>query len=239
MSGEITGALIPDLISGPDNVEIVRDQIAALLSLEFQNQYELAVRAGDRYSYDYNPGIYIENHRPYDNPDNELISLVNVILQKTSFPPGNPRLGNQKGKAVFWIDCAAVGNDFQAAYDDTRAALRAWKLARVVRRIIMSDQYAYLGLRGTTGSRIITSLEAGSPNNQGDSALAFIVIRITLEVEYLERSIESPVVTLERIDYDVIPETGQVKAKPSLKDRITGIANSNSEEESDVTSVGD
>jgi hypothetical protein len=239
MSDEITGALIPDLISEPDNVEIVRNQIAALLSLEFQNQYELAAQAGDHYSYDYNPRIYIENHRPYDNPDNELISVINVILQKTSFPSGNPRMGKQKGKAVFWIDCAATGNDFQDVYDDMCATRRAWKLARVVRRIIMSDQYAYLQLRGTVGSRIITTLEAGTPDNQGESALAFTVIRITLEAEYLERSIESPTVILEGIDYDVNPETGRVKAKPSLKDRITGIANNNSEEGSDVTSVSD
>jgi hypothetical protein len=239
MRGEVINALIPDLISEPDSVEIVRDQIAALLSLEFQNQYELASRAGDPYSYDYNPGIYIENHRPYDNPDSKLISVINVILQKTSFSPGNPRLGQQKGKAVFWIDCAAAGNDFQEAHDDTCAARRAWKLARVVRRIIMSDQYAYLQLRGTVGSRIITTLEAGSPDNQGDSALALIVIRITLEVEYLERGIESPAVILAGIDYDVVPETGAIKANPSLKDRITGIANNNSEEGSDVTSVGD
>jgi hypothetical protein len=120
--------------------------------------------------------------------------------------------------------------------DDKSSAFRVWKLARIVRRIIMSAQYTYLGMRKVVGSRVITALEAGTPGNQGEAALAFTVVRMTMEVEYLERSIDSPSVILEGIDFDVIPETGEVKAKRSLKDRVTGI---NNEEEQDVTSVGD
>jgi hypothetical protein len=220
---------ITELIDTPDTLEVMRDQLAALLSLELQNQYTLAQ--------DYNVKVFVENTRPYDGAmiGQGQINLINILVSKVTVPLSNPRIGNQKEKAVIFIDCAADGNNTGNFRDDKLATFRAWKIMRLVRRIVMSEQYAYLGMRGTITSRTFTQMEAGSPNIQ--AALALTIIRATLEVEFVERSIETPSVTLEGVDYDIDAETGQVTAKPSLKDRVLGLADK-SQEEQDVTSIG-
>jgi hypothetical protein len=228
---------ISELIEESDTIEVVRDQLAALLSLELQNQFVLARDKGIPRPQDYNINVFVENTRPYDGAmiGYGQISLVNILISKVTVPTSNPRIGNQKEKAVIFIDCAADGNNAGDFRDDKSATFRAWKIMRLVRRIIMSDQYAYLGMRGTVTSRTVTQMEAGSPNVQ--AALALTVIRATLEVEFVERSIETPSVILEGIDYTVDADTGEVTAKLSLKDRVLGLADK-SQEEQDVTSIG-
>jgi hypothetical protein len=221
---------ITELIEAPDILEAVRDQLAALLSLELQNQYALARDKGIPRARDYNIAVFVENSRPYDGAvtGQGRISLINVLVSKVIIPASNPRIGNQKEKAVIFIDCAADGNNTGNFRGDKSAAFRAWKIMRLVRRIVMSEQYAYLGMRGTVTSRTFTQMEAGSPNTQ--AALALTVIRSTLEVEFVERSIEAPSVILEGIDYTVDADTGQVTANPSLKDRVLGLADKPQEE---------
>ncbi|GHV90451.1 hypothetical protein AGMMS50268_09540 [Spirochaetia bacterium] len=233
MSDPVQEAQITELIESPDTIEIVRDQIAALLSLELQNQYQMAVVAAVPRPQDYNIKVYVENSRPYDI-GTEQISLINILLPKVTAPLSNPRIGKQKEQATFYVDCAADGNASGNFRDDKSATFRAWKIMRLVRRIIMSEQYAYLGLRGTVSSRTITTMESGTPGNQ--VALAVTVIRSTLVVDFVEGAIEWPSVILEGIDYDVNAETGQVIAKPSLKDRVMGL--DNKEEDQNVTSIG-
>jgi hypothetical protein len=215
---------IPDLISEPDVVEVVRDQIAAILSLELQNQYKLAQEAAVLRPIDYHVRVYVNNARPYEAETVEdLLSFVNITLPKIDVPRGNSRLGDQKETAVFYLYCAACGNDSGTFRDDKSSAFRAWKVMRLVRRILMADVYTYLGLRGVIGERHIFLMEEGALAPE-KSALAYTVIRASLEVSFIERSIEAPSVPLEGIDYDVSPVTGEVKAKPSLIDRITGIS---------------
>jgi hypothetical protein len=228
---------ITELIEEPDTLEVMRDQLAALLSLELQNQYALAREKGIPRAQDYSVKVFVENTRPYDGATigRGQISLINILVSKVTAPTSNPRIGNQKEKAIVFIDCAADGNNTGNFRDDKSATFRAWKIMRLVRRIVMSDQYAYLGMRGTVTSRTFTQMEAGSPNIQ--AALALTVIRATLEVDFVERSIETPSVTLEGIDYTVDADTGQVTAKPSLKDRVLGLADK-PQEEQDVTSIG-
>jgi hypothetical protein len=228
---------IAELIDTPDTLEVMRDQLAALLSLELQNQYALAQAAGVPRAQDYNVKVFVENTRPYDGAmiGQGQINLINILVSKVTVPTSNPRIGNQKEKAIIFIDCAADGNTTGNFRDDKSATFRAWKIMRLVRRIVMSDQYAYLGMRGTVTSRTFTQMEAGSPNIQ--AALALTIIRGTLEVEFVERAIETPFVILEGVDYDIDAETGQITAKPSLKDRVLGLADK-SQEEQDVTSIG-
>jgi hypothetical protein len=217
--------LIPGLIAEPDVAEIVRDQVAAILSLELQNQYQLAVAAEVPRPLDYKIKVYVENERPYDSVNAEdLLSFINITIPKIDIPRGNSRLGDQKEAALFHIHCAACGNTSGTFRDDKSASLRAWRVMRLVRRIVMADVYTYLGMRKTVGQRHIFLMEAGSPPASDKNALAYKVIRASLEVSFVERSIEAPSVTLEGIDYEVEPETGEVKAKPSLKDRVTGIS---------------
>jgi hypothetical protein len=218
--------LFTDLISEPDVVEIVRDQVAAILSLELQNQYKLAQEKKVPRPIDYHIKVYVENSRPYESETAEdLLAFVNVTLPKVDVPRGNSRMGDQKETALFHIYCAACGNNTGNFRDDKSSAIRAWKVMRLVRRILMADAYMYLGMRKTIGQRHIFLMEAGTPPAPEKSALAYTVIRASLEVSFVERSTEAPgAVPLEGIDFEVNPVTGQVQARASLIDRVTGIS---------------
>jgi hypothetical protein len=159
---------------------------------------------------DYNFRVFIENARPYDTEGEPPVTpLLNIMLQKAAPMDGNPRIGAQKEKAVFVIDCIAFGNDGGEAWNEKVAAARAWKAARVIRRIIMSEQYAYLGSRGVIGSRNITSIETGVPEN-GGAALSIVTARIILEVQFMECAISAPGTILEAINFTLDPSSGEV-----------------------------
>ena len=224
--------LITELIKDRDNIEVVRDQIAALLSLELQNQHELAKKADAPNADDYDIEIFAENSRPYDTAEeDELISLVNIVCQDATVPSSNPRMGEQKTQAVFDIFCAANGIDAGDYRDDKNATFRAWKIMRLVRRIVMSEQYAYLGMRRIVTSRRFTKMESGTlaPNSQG--AQLFSVIKASLEVQFVEGFIDGPSVPFDGYEFEVIPHDGQVIAEFSITDRVTGVANNNQAQE--------
>ncbi|MCL2381351.1 MAG: hypothetical protein FWC64_07120 [Treponema sp.] len=214
--------LITELLEAPANAEKVRNQIAALLSLEFQNQHELA-KARGVHPADYDVKIYVENSRPYDTAANELISRVNVILQDVSVPKSNPRIGSQAVSAKFEIYCIANGNATGDFRDDKNAAFRAWKIMRLVWGIIMSEPYTYLGMRGVVTNRAFTKMEAGTPGEYG--AQAFSVIRASLDVQLAEGYFGGPSVVLEGYNFDVFPDDGQIVAAAETRDLVTGINN--------------
>ncbi|MDR2097705.1 MAG: hypothetical protein LBP37_04215 [Spirochaetaceae bacterium] len=201
---------IYELISDLDNVEKIRNHIAFIIKGETHNQYIIAQEQGEPDAEDYNFRVFIENARPYDTEGEPPIEpLINIMLQKTETADGNSRMGPQKYKAAFIIDCIAFGNDAGEDRDDCAAASRAWKAARVIRRILMSEQYLYLGLRGVIGGRLIKSIETGVPKNGGD-ALTVVTARITLEVQFIERSIGTAGPLIEAINFTVEPVDGEV-----------------------------
>jgi hypothetical protein len=204
--------LINTLITGRDNIEVVRDQIAAILSLELRNQKRLADEAGVPDAGQYDVSVYVENARPYETGDRKRpLRLVNVILPSANLVSG-ARSGVQKEQAVFWIDCAATGNDAASAWNEKSASCRAWAVCRLARDILMSDAYLYLGLRGIAGSRAVTAMEAGSPQQGAGEAVQFAVVRLTLEVQFAERYIGQDGPEIEGIDFDVFPESGELVA---------------------------
>jgi hypothetical protein len=199
---------ITKLIDTPDTIEIVRDQIAAILSLELRNQRVLALDLRKSDAKDYDVAVFIENTRPYDS-EGAMKPLVNVLLPKVQALDVNSRIGSQKERAVIWLDCAAWGND-AGFTDDRTASLRAWKISRLVRRILTADFYAYLGLRGIVASRRIVLREVGIPDNAERSAAAVAVVRIVLEVEFLEKSIGVESTDIESIYFEIDPDTGEI-----------------------------
>jgi hypothetical protein len=203
---------ITELISEPDNVEKIRDRLGAIVKGETGNQYRLAIDKGASDAEDFNFRVYIENARPYDTGEDPLVSpIVNIMLSKVVSMDGNSRMGNQKEKATFLIDCICFGNDSGDEWDDKAATLRAWKAARVVRSILMSEPYTYLGLRGVVGSRLVISIEAGTPD-VAEAALAVVTARITLDVQFLERGLVTQGPIIEAISFTIDPSSGEVLA---------------------------
>ena len=68
---EIIEPACTTLQSEPDNIEIIRDQIAALLAVDFAHQAKLAAEAGVKSKRDYDVAVYVENENPLQYVDDE------------------------------------------------------------------------------------------------------------------------------------------------------------------------
>jgi hypothetical protein len=213
MANDVFAPQIKEFLSEPDNIEKLRDHIAVLVKGETENQHQLALGANAKNAEDFNFRVFVENARPYEteneNDTPPVTPFINIMLQKAAAMESNARIGNQKEKATFIIDCIAFGNEGGEEWNKKVAAARAWMAAGVIRKIIMSEQYAYLGLRGKVGSRNILSIETGI-SEEGGEAFNVITARITLEVQFIETFIGDPGVPFEAFNYSIIPSSGEV-----------------------------
>ena len=212
-------AVLHTLLDKNDNAEKIRDMIAGILKTEFVNQYDVALKSGSPNAQDFNVGVYLENARPWELTENEAkespFPLVNICLNETRKAEGKAgsAIGRRKYVASFFIDCYACGNFASGGNDTEQAALKAWRVAAVVRNILMSGYYAYLGMRGVVLERDLLGIKTGSPGNLDESALAVTVTRMEFSVSFYEDSPQAAGVDLEGIDFNVVDKTGEVLIK--------------------------
>lgn len=208
-------ALILELIDKQDNVEIVRDQIAAILAVELANQ---AVLSGvtDK------PRVFVERSNPWGEFIEGALTaqpIINVWFDTASY---DGRASNiverQKCEATFNIDCygyaASVddGNPVGGhSSGDQAAALECQRAARLARNILMSAHYTYLGLRGVVWKRWPLSLSMFQPHSDNRSAQRIVGGRLALQVSFNEFS---PQVAAEELELLMIEikrnETGEL-----------------------------
>jgi hypothetical protein len=237
-----------NLLTDPDNIEKIRDQIAAILKLEFMNQHDKArekleeitlennlfdiedvkkISDKELFEYlinskievdinpvDFNIGVYLERERPWQLTENSKgenpFPLVNVKLAgyKKDNSPGDT-VNRKKYIGDFVIDCYAQGSPENTGFfDDTDATLKAWRLERIVRNVLMSGCYTYLGMRDVVRRCEITEVGTGAPTdktgNIDDSAVSVTICRILLSVLYHEDSPQVDPVKLEGISFKAI-----------------------------------
>ena len=202
--------MINERFSEPDNIEIIRDQIAGIVSLEMEEQYKMALDDDDPVSEDYFARVLVENDEPLacggDNAD--IFPLVNISVDNRSLVEGTGAVNSDRAKAVMFLDCYQIGNN-SGIFAGRKATIKAWKLARCVRRILRSDYYKYLRLRGIVSDVKITEMKAGVPA-MNDSSIKVVLVRLTVEVTYTE---DAPAVkgeSLEIIPVQISDDTGQV-----------------------------
>lgn len=209
-------AQIQKLLNGQDNVEKIRDRIAFILKTELKNQYELAVKDDLKNAKDFDAKVFLENDRPWEFTESENdknpFPLVNVCLVETKRAEGKAgsAIGRKKYTASFSIDCYACGNYGQDGRDDELSTIRAWTLARIVRNILMSGFYAYLGMRGVVLERDLSGIKTGSPNDIENSAVAVTIARLDFSVSFYEDSPQGEGVEFEGIDFNLLSKTGEV-----------------------------
>jgi hypothetical protein len=202
---------ITTLLNEPDNLEKIRDRIAVILKLEFLNQCQKAIEQDVENVNDFNIGVYLERERPWQLTENSEgknpFPLVNVKLAgyRKENEPGST-VNRQKYIGDFIIDCYAQGTpDNPDYFDDTDATIRAWKLGRMVRQVLMSGHYVYLGMRDIVRRREITEAGTGTPTdrtgNIDDSAVSVTICRILFAVYYSEESPQAAGVELEGISF--------------------------------------
>ena len=191
---------IKTILNTPDNAEKIRDQIAAILKLELNNQKILADNDPIiENKKDFNIKVYIENSRPWmllgDKPEKNPFPLVNISLQDIKHDSG-PIAGKIKYTGTYFVDCYGCGNyqpENAAEWepDDSLSAKRAWYTARVTRNILMSGFYGFLGMQGTVLKRNIESIVTVVPAGLEGSAISITACRITLKVDTFEISPEA------------------------------------------------
>jgi hypothetical protein len=164
---------ITELIDKSDNMELVRDEIAAILALEIGNQKTLAIAAGrdgDLWDFD----VYSERTSPWElveDADGKIIRqtpLVNVYLASAN---NNGASGDDVNltayNVVIHIDCLSakahktIGGVMYRG--DILAALDVQRVARLVRNILMAGIYRRL-IPGVVTARSIQSITMFQPN---------------------------------------------------------------------------
>lgn len=204
-------AEINERLNVPDNVEVIRDQLFAIIQGEMENQYALALDDEDPVSDDYKVKVDVENADSLDVLGEEnLFPYVNIVLDNVTAAEkdSSSSVNYRKRKARFFIDCYQTGN-YSGPFAGRTATTKAWKLARCIRNILDSDVYTYLLLRGIVSATNITDLTSGVPKF-ADAAMKVVVVRITFEVQYDQSAPQTTGPGLEILPVVIRDENGQV-----------------------------
>lgn len=202
------------LIDKKDNIEVVRDQVANLLALNFAKQVTLAEAAQlDPAPWDMR--VFLEASNPWEyfrEGDNRPI--VNVFFENSAMQRERSDLvERQRYEATITIDVITVGRsrpDGEGQITgDREAAILAQQSARLVRNVLMAGENTYLQLRPVVSSRAITAIRMMQAP-QDPNALEVIACRLTLSVEYDEYSPQVDPVAIDLITVAVNNETGQL-----------------------------
>lgn len=200
-------ALIDTLLATPDNVEVVRDQIAAILKLEIDHQGVLGLSPV--------PRVFSERSNPWEIPSND-VPIINVWFDTESFDGAASNVvERQKCDGTFNVDVYAFGTSKKTAGGhtpgDELAALRCLRTLRLCRQILMSAHYTYLGLRGIVWKRWPQTLGMFRPPTDDHSAQNIVAGRLALVVSYNEFSPQVEGDVLETLTVEVKrAETGEL-----------------------------
>jgi hypothetical protein len=189
--------VLQELIDKQDNWEVVRNQIAAILVAERDNQKTLAGAS----SADYDFEVYLERFNPWEkwlntsdaNPPSQ-VPIVNVWVDNTGFDGlKSNTIERQTENAVYNIDIYALGvakDDGGTGHTpgDQAAAFERDRVVRLVRNILMSGQNAYLQLRGLVGKRWPNSIDFFQPEQDGVPIQQVAAARISFGAQFNEFS---------------------------------------------------
>ncbi len=211
---------VDSLIDKQDNSEIIRDQIAAIILLNSQNQQTLATNENKNPD-DWKLQVFTEASDPYhkwlnigdnnsSNSDFDFSSLdqspiVNVWYQSGGFvESASDTVERQMCEGTFYIDVYGLGfsqsdgNGGQIP-SDKAAALEAQRAMRLVRNILMAGVNTYLLLRKTVWKRFPRSIEFFQPQLEQTDVQQIVAGRLSLGVEFNEFAPQITPVDLEEV----------------------------------------
>jgi len=197
-------AKITTLIDKNDTNEIVRDQIAAILAIEIENQKLLAIGAGKNPD-DFYFSVYSSRYIPWEVSE---MPLVNVHFDNDRFDNrGTDLTKESRATGSFYIDCYAnkTANDNNTG--DELTSKEVDRIARLSRNILMHNEYTYLALRGLVSKRYIVRREKFIPNINFEGYNSVIACRLVLEVDYIELSPQTVPENLELMVLDCTRES--------------------------------
>lgn len=205
---------INQLLTEPDNAETVRDQVAAILRLELDNQETLARAAG----VDPEPwrvSVYAERSGAFERGLNSPVSkrpVVNVWLDNQTWDRAASNIyQRQRTSAFVNIDAIGYGTRKQGEAGDYEAATACQRVMGVCRQILMAAPYTWLGMRGVVAQRWPQSLTYYQPSIDERPVQHAYGARLTLVVDFNEFSPQTVPESLEYLAVQVKrAETGEV-----------------------------
>lgn len=209
-------ALIDAILNTPDNFEVIRDQLAAILTVELANQ---AVLTGLE-----QPRVFVERSDPWgefiDAPEAEPSEppapIINVWFENSTTDGASSNIvERQKIDAIYNVDCyaAAVSAETVSGHiaADRLAAFRAQATVRLARQILMSAHYTYLAMRGVVWKRWAQSVTMFQPQIDNKQAQRVVAGRLSMLVQFSEFSPQNVGETLELVSVEVKrAENGEV-----------------------------
>ena len=196
-------AQIKTLLAASDNFEIVRDQIGAILKLELAYQTELGATP--------EPRVFLERSSPWGNlieSPESVLPIINVWFDTENFEGvASNIVSRQRADATFNVDCYGFGvsaeTDPGHEPGDLVAALACQRTLRLVRQILMSAPYTYLGLRGLVWKRWPQTLGVFQPPIDARAAHHVVAGRLALAVQFNEFSPENEAEEIESLAVEV------------------------------------
>lgn len=211
--------MIQSLIDKQDTSELIRDQIAGILTSEVASQQSLAT-AGGKDPRRWALNIYTDRANPwsdFQDPPSEqvdIVPIVNIWQPSASVEGGSSNPVERQGYAGIWnVDCYGCGISAADGAGhipgDVKARMEAQRAARLVRNVLASSEYVYLGLRGLVGKRVVGSITTQESDPAAIQHIA--ALRLNLEVRYSEYSPQHEPETLDRVVLTVTrDETGLI-----------------------------
>lgn len=210
--------LLQNLIAEPDAFELIRDQIAALLVAERDNQLLLA--AGEPNPQLWNFLVFTERSTTWETTLNDGTNrdpIVNVWFDSdSSNEKSTTRAETQKFNATYNIDIYGFGvsRSTAAGHDtgDEIAAKETHRASRLVRNILMSPVNSYLQLpRGFAWDRKIESRQSYQPRLDQQASVEVVAMRMRFNVSFNETSQEYTGVPLSNVVLSISrADTGEV-----------------------------
>lgn len=205
--------MIDALINKQDTFEIVRNKIGAILVAESASQQILAAAAAEDPN-DWKLRVYTERSNPFEEflnepPVADRSPIINIWVDNTNFEEDKSNImERQVSETTYNIDIYgyAVAEDVPAGGHkpgDREAAFECQRAVRLVRNILMSDQYVYLEMQGTVWQRWPVSISFFQPEQDGDQLQQIVAARLAFRVRFNEFSPQNGVETLELVAVDI------------------------------------
>lgn len=215
--------MIETLIDKLDNIEIIRDQVAAIIVTELANQRVLAVAAG-KDPLLWTIRTFVERANPWEQYLNQgavpELPIVNIWIDSENFDKSaSDIMQRQRTNGIINIDCYGAGltaDEIGPGHKpgDRTAAFEVQRAMRLIRNILMAATYTYLDLQGTVSGRWPQSITYFQPEIDNVAVANVNGARMALAVDFNEFSPQVAGEAIELITIDVHRiEDGEIVAE--------------------------
>lgn len=188
------------LITTPDGFEYVRNAIANIIATESANQVAAAVAWNlanpteeQLVTSEWAIDVYTERSNAFElfrGDENESVQVVNVWYESSDVDKGKSTNAKQWTISRINVDClaCAVSEETSTGHipADETAFLRAQKVARLCRRVLMHPDYKLLGLKTYVGGRYMSSRRVSPPTANTVPGKHVEAVQLQFEVHHSE-----------------------------------------------------